>query len=493
MAQKMKESPVDGEQPSTDNTKSNQPGSPKSRLAMLKRSSAKKASTNQDPFRFQGQGVQFKGKLIGIRDVEGARGDAMCAEAMRQAKAAVKAAGSHKQRIMLFINIDGIKIVDEKSQATLYNFPVSRISFIARDTTDARAFGFVYGESAGNYKFYGIKTAQTADHAVLSIRDMFQIVFEMKKKQIEQVKKNAEGTDGGASQEGVRSEDGVLVADLLDLETEVHNIEQGLSQLANIPVVAGDEWPGEHPPNSAFADPFGAPQFGGVHAANNTPHTPQSVNNTRADPFGDSFNSSTQTQHFSMGSSMPMPIHQQPSVFHTPYISPVQPHLFQQPIIQQHWTGQQAQAPQHPSNAGFSMNRTAPLPSMAGNFQVPAPTMHWTNENTAPNGTQIHHANTFANFESVNNTDASRKLSTEWDAPRKVTSLEDAFTKLVDMNSLVGRPNEAKKNPFDHIINPPKVPLNALGVAPPLPSRPVVAAGAFPASSADPFSDAFFR
>ncbi len=68
-----------------------------------------------EPSRFLGEGVTFKAKLIGILEVEEARGDRMCQEALFELKMAVRAAGEHKQRINIVIAIDGIRLRDEKT------------------------------------------------------------------------------------------------------------------------------------------------------------------------------------------------------------------------------------------------------------------------------------------------------------------------------------------------------------------------------------------
>lgn len=62
-----------------------------------------------------GDGVSFKAKLIGILEVNEARGDRMCQEALFDLKMAIRAAGEHKQRITINVAIDGLKLRDEKT------------------------------------------------------------------------------------------------------------------------------------------------------------------------------------------------------------------------------------------------------------------------------------------------------------------------------------------------------------------------------------------
>ena len=65
-----------------------------------------------------------------------------------------------------------------------------KISFIAQDMTDNRAFGYVYGSPENGHRFFGIKTEKAAGQVVVAMRDLFQVVFEMKKKEIDEAKQN---------------------------------------------------------------------------------------------------------------------------------------------------------------------------------------------------------------------------------------------------------------------------------------------------------------
>ena len=71
--------------------------------------------------KFLGEGQMFKGKLIGVLEVQEARGDRMCQDALQELKTAIKASGEHKQRILIHIAVDGLKIRDEKTGVSSTN------------------------------------------------------------------------------------------------------------------------------------------------------------------------------------------------------------------------------------------------------------------------------------------------------------------------------------------------------------------------------------
>lgn len=106
---------------------------------------------------------------------------------------AIRAAGEHKQRIIIHVTIDGLRLRDEKTSDSLYHHPVHKISFIAQDMTDSRAFGYIFGSPDSGHRFFGIKTDKAASQVVLAMRDLFQVVFELKKKEIEMARQQIQG------------------------------------------------------------------------------------------------------------------------------------------------------------------------------------------------------------------------------------------------------------------------------------------------------------
>uniref|UniRef100_A0A8C3XI52 DAB adaptor protein 2 n=1 Tax=Chelydra serpentina TaxID=8475 RepID=A0A8C3XI52_CHESE len=156
--------------------------------------SASPSSEKTDEFllaRFKGDGVRYKAKLIGIDDVPEARGDKMSQDSMMKLKGmavAARSQGQHKQKIWVNISLSGIKIIDEKTGVIEHEHPVNKISFIARDVTDNRAFGYVCG-GEGQHQFFAIKTAQQAEPLVVDLKDLFQVIYNIKKKEEEDKKK----------------------------------------------------------------------------------------------------------------------------------------------------------------------------------------------------------------------------------------------------------------------------------------------------------------
>ncbi|XP_027146192.1 disabled homolog 1 isoform X3 [Larimichthys crocea] len=142
--------------------------------------------------RFKGDGVRYKAKLIGLDEVTAARGDKLCQDSMMKLKgiaAAARSKGEHKQKVFLTISFGGIKIFDEKSGVLQHHHAVHEISYIAKDITDHRAFGYVCGKE-GNHRFVAIKTAQSAEPVILDLRDLFQLIYEIKQR--EEMEKKAQ-------------------------------------------------------------------------------------------------------------------------------------------------------------------------------------------------------------------------------------------------------------------------------------------------------------
>ncbi|XP_028177558.1 protein disabled-like [Ostrinia furnacalis] len=233
---------------------------PSSAMRMLLRRRSLLNHHKNEPGRFLGEGVSFRAKLIGVLEVPEARGDRMCQEALADLKMAIRAAGEHKQRIQVHVAIDGLRLRDDKTGDSLYHHPVHKISFIAQDMTDSRAFGYIFGSPDTGHRFFGIKTDKAASQVVIAMRDLFQVVFELKKKEVEMAKQQLEGktvtsslvrhaaaaavetkskitsigeTSTSTPKSAEASGEGG-VAELVDLEQELCSLRRGLTQVEGL-------------------------------------------------------------------------------------------------------------------------------------------------------------------------------------------------------------------------------------------------------------------
>ncbi|XP_050185418.1 disabled homolog 2 [Myiozetetes cayanensis] len=203
----------------TTNSQPEQQAPPKAQSSKKEKKKGPEKTDESLLARFKGDGVRYKAKLIGIDDVPEARGDKMSQDSMMKLKGmavAARSQGQHKQKIWVNISLSGIKIIDEKTGVIEHEHPVNKISFIARDVTDNRAFGYICG-GEGQHQFFAIKTAQQAEPLVVDLKDLFQLIYNMKKKEEEENKKSEEASNTENGGEADQAEKMKLVVDQMDL------------------------------------------------------------------------------------------------------------------------------------------------------------------------------------------------------------------------------------------------------------------------------------
>lgn len=141
-------------------------------------SSSARGAPSDTTSRFQGDGVRYKAKLIGVDRVPDAQGEKMCWDSMMKLKgleAAARKQGKHKQRVWLKVSSSGLRILDERTGADIHNHDRSRISSLMKDESDPRALAYVYKYQDTFCLFY-IKMANLADPVLVDIEEVCQTV-----------------------------------------------------------------------------------------------------------------------------------------------------------------------------------------------------------------------------------------------------------------------------------------------------------------------------
>ncbi|KAI3386655.1 hypothetical protein SNEBB_007753 [Seison nebaliae] len=261
----------DGDDNNNDDNTSNQNSSSgsrffkdfKSRTFSKMSSDTPTTENNLDPSRYDGDGISFKGKFIGIENTDSNNSAEECRRAMVKMKALVQHYGNHKPKILVKVNLEGVRIYDEQGAVLLHEHPVSKISYISRDVNDARAFGYLFLNESGREQFIGIKTEKAAELTVMALKDLFQITLEMRKKQADRIRRDtldAQGLDLSIAAEDVKPNDPKTADQLCNLIGEINTLNQNITAIAEEqtePVPSTEKT--DEGESSGMDDLFGAP------------------------------------------------------------------------------------------------------------------------------------------------------------------------------------------------------------------------------------------
>lgn len=280
--------------------------------------------------------------------------------------------------------------------------------------TDSRSFGYIFGSPDCGHRFFGIKTDKAASQVVLAMRDLFQCVFELKKKEIELAKqhiqnritahehqqviknlgdkKSASSVMGEAKLQSKAEKSPEATANLVDLEQELSSIQRGITQMERIT-------PNEDAP-SIIKNPL------------------------EDDPFGDSFTSFSSSSAFSI---LPPP------------------------------SSKRNQQPRQNEDAmtefsSITKSTTPPIPP----FPTASKSINdqsWLSSGT----TSVFDAETLGNFnDNLATPNKSFEDSNNANLSASKTEITDAFSDLDPLGSGRSKPYVDKKYFFQDLKNPPK-------------------------------------
>ncbi|XP_076819992.1 PTB domain-containing engulfment adapter protein 1-like isoform X4 [Clavelina lepadiformis] len=125
--------------------------------------------------------VTYNVKFLGVTEVDDPRGMDVVQTALQKLKFSQqikRSEGEKPPKVELNINIDTIKITNQRTKEVLHDIPLNHVSFCADDKQDKRLFSFITKGKDEKHYCYGLDSLHQANDITLSIGQAFSLAFE---------------------------------------------------------------------------------------------------------------------------------------------------------------------------------------------------------------------------------------------------------------------------------------------------------------------------